>query len=356
MITKDDDKIDLMNLVKVIWDSKRLTLKVSGIGLAIGILIAWSIPNEYTASTKMLSETDNQTNTGNMGALANMVGISSSGATNGNNITPNIYPDIINSTPFLLDLFQIKVPFKNKEKEISLYDYMDKHQRKTWWKRGMEAPLLGLNWIMSIFKEKKENEETKKVINHKNLTHRQNIIATAISSRVKVSNSKNGIILIEVTMQDPEISAVITDSLVMYLQNYLVEYRTNKANRDLKYIQKLHDEARDVYYTAQQSYANFADTNLDIVMSGYRTRLDRLQNEMNLAYGVYNQVSQQLQIAKAKVQEETPAYTIIQPSITPLYPTSPNKTLIIIGFFFAAFFGSIIFSLSISFLRKQDKS
>ena len=41
-------------------------------------------------------------------------------------------------------------------------------------------------------------------------------------------------------------------------------------------------------------------------MLSYRAEQERLQNEMNLAYQVYTQVSQQLQMARAEVQEITP--------------------------------------------------
>lgn len=76
-------------------------------------------------------------------------------------------------------------------------------------------------------------------------------------------------------------------------------------------------------------------------MQSFRTEQERLQNEMNLAYGVFTQVSQQLQLAKAKVQEITPVYTVVQPATVPLRPAKPNKIMILIGFVFLAGVGSI---------------
>ena len=77
---------------------------------------------------------------------------------------------------------------------------------------------------------------------------------------------------------------------------------------------------------AQQKYARFMDGNQNIIMQSFRTEQERLQNEMNLAYGVFTQVSQQLQLAKAKVQEITPVYTVVQPATVPLRPAKPNKS------------------------------
>ena len=86
------------------------------------------------------------------------------------------------------------------------------------------------------------------------------------------------------------------------LQNYITDYRTNKARHDLAFTEKLFNEAQENYYEAQQKYARFMDGNQNIIMQSFRTEQERLQNEMNLAYGVFTQVSQQLQLAKAKVR------------------------------------------------------
>ena len=87
----------------------------------------------------------------------------------------------------------------------------------------------------------------------------------------------------------------------------------------------------------------------------YRAEQERLQNEMNLAYQVYTQVSQQLQMARAKVQEITPVYTVVQPATVPLQPAKPNKIMILIGFVFLAGVGSVGWILFVKDLLKGWK-
>ena len=65
-------------------------------------------------------------------------------------------------------------------------------------------------------------------------------------------------------------------------------------------------------------------------------RRRRLQNEMSLAYSLYNQTAQQLQLARAKVQESTPVYAIVQPATVPLKPSKPSKIMILVGCVFLA--------------------
>ncbi len=90
-------------------------------------------------------------------------------------------------------------------------------------------------------------------------------------------------------------------------------------------------------------------------MLSYRAEQERLQNEMNLAYNVYTQVAQQLQMAKAKVQEITPVYTVVQPASVPLRPAKPNKVMILIGFIFLAGVGSVGWILFVKDLLKGWK-
>ena len=109
------------------------------------------------------------------------------------------------------------------------------------------------------------------------------------------------------------------------------------------------------YESAQKKYANFVDANQNIILLSYRAEQERLQNEMNLAYQVYTQVSQQLQMARAKVQEITPVYTVVQPATVPLKPAKPNKLMILIGFMFLAGVGSVGWILFVKDLLKGWK-
>ena len=137
-------------------------------------------------------------------------------------------------------------------------------------------------------------------------------------------------------MQDPLVSATLTDTVMRNLQEFITQYRTDKARNDLAFTQRLFDEARDNYYEAQQRYARYMDQNQGIVRRSYLTEQERLQNEMNLAFNLYNQTAQQLQLARAKVQESTPVYAVVQPATVPLKPSKPSKIILLAGCIFLA--------------------
>ena len=51
---------------------------------------------------------------------------------------------------------------------------------------------------------------------------------------------------------------------------------------------------------------------------------------MQLKYNIYQQVVEQLQLAKAKVQERTPAFTIIEDATVPVKHSSRPKVVTLI--------------------------
>lgn len=338
-----EQEIDLIELAQKIWAERKLVFKACGIAAVIGIVVAFSIPKEYETKVTLAPETTGGKGiSGSMGALASMAGINLGGGGNGEDaLSPELYPNIVSSTPFLVELFNVNVVNKEGNINTTLFDYMDNHQKSTWWSYILSAPFKALGWTMSLVRGE-EKETGNNEVNPFNLTKDQQRIAEEISKSITSSvDKKSGVITLAVTMQDPLISAALTDTVMKKLQNYIIDYRTNKARHDLAFTEKLYKEAQDAYNKAQQAYAAYTDGNMNVVMARYKTEEERLQNEKNLAYNVYNQVAQQLQMSKAKVQEITPVYTVVQPAVVPLKPSKPSKPLILIGFVFLAAFGSI---------------
>lgn len=351
----EEQEIDLIELAQKVWAERKLVFKACGIAALIGVVVAFSIPKEYSTEVTLAPETVGKSGGGSMGALAAMAGINLGGSSGEDALSPELYPDIVSSTPFLLELFDVNVKDQKGRIDTTLYAYLDEYQRAPWWSAVISAPFKALGWTLSLFRDKEEVVKNAKADPFR-LNRDEAQVATALSKRISVSvDKKTGVTTLIVTMQDPLISACLTDTVMHCLQNYITDYRTNKARHDLAFTEKLYKEAKADYTEAQQKYANFVDANQNIIMLSYRAEQERLQNEMNLAYSVYTQVSQQLQMAKAKVQEITPVYTVVQPATVPLRAAKPNKMMILIGFMFLAGVGSVGWILFVKDLLKGWK-
>jgi len=345
--TVEEKEIDLLELANVLWQKKKFILKICLIGLIAGIIVAFSIPKEYSTTVVLAPEAKSST-TGNMGALAAMAGINLNQPSE-DAISPELYPNIAGSTPFIVGLFNVNVKDEKKEIDTNLYSYIDKDQSKTWWSYIFELP----SKLLGLFSSKKDITVQDTIdLKQIKLDREQSAIVENLKSRINVSvDKKTGVITLSSIMQSPEISAFVADTVTSYLQEYIINYRTQKARQDLAFNEKLYEEAKDDYYKAQQEYTTYTDRNQDIVSARYGATKERLQNEVTLAYGVYNQMAQQLQMARVKVQDTTPVYTIIQPPVIPLIPDKPKKKLIVIGFLFIAFVGSCTWILGKEFLQ-----
>ena len=147
-------------------------------------------------------------------------------------------------------------------------------------------------------------------------------------------------IIVSATFQDPEVAAIVADSTVAKLQEYIIDYRTRKAQEDCNYLDKLCKERKEEYHKAQQAYADFMDTNRNVILQRTQAEGTRLQNDMSIAFQIYSQVETQLQVARAKVQEAKPVFAIVEPATVPLSPSSPNKKVLVLIFIFLGFVGS----------------
>lgn len=335
----EEQEIDLMEMALKVWAERKWIIKMCGIAAVVGIIVAFSIPREYATTVTLAPESTGKTGTGGMGALASMVGINLSASNGGDALSPELYPDIVSSIPFMIDLFDVRVVDQKSRIDTTLYGYMLDYQRSPWWGAIMSAPFTALSWTLSLLKSEEE-EGAEHTVNSFRLTQKETAIVKALSNRIAVSvDKKSGVTTLSVTMQDPLISASVTDTVMRNLQHFITDYRTTKARHDLAFAEKLYRESKDNYEKAQAKYAAFVDGNKNIVQLSFRVEQERLQNEVNLAYQNYSQMSQQLQMAKAKVQEITPVYTVVQPASVPLRPVKPRKVMVLFGFVFMAFAG-----------------
>ena len=335
----EEQEIDLIELAKKIWDGRKLILKVCGWAVLVGLVVGFSIPKEYTANVTLAPESTagGKSMGGGLSALAGMAGINLGASQTADALSPELYPDIVKSIPFSIEMFEVKVTDMKGELNTTVYEYLKEHQKKPWWGYITSAPFKALGWVIKTIKGEKDEIKTVNTVDPFKLTNEQNDVISVLGKRISVQvDKKTSVIKISVTMQDPLIAATMTNEVMEKLQDYITEYRTNKARKDLEYTQKLYEESMQSYHEAQQEYAAYMDRNQNVSLRSAQTQQERLRNEMELAFNVYNQTAQQLQVAKAKVQEDTPVYTVVEAASVPLRATKPSKAMILIGFVFLA--------------------
>lgn len=333
----DELQIDWMGILRQILAIRKTLYKAAGVGLVIGILIAIGMPKQYTVSVTLSPEVSggNSGSSGLAGMAASFLGASAGSSSDALNAT--LAPDIVASTPFLLELLDARVVSQNQQIDTTLTVYLEE-EKSSWIGYVLKAPSMAIGGIKSLFSNDEEETTTDSTqmgaieLNPKDAAKIEGL-KKAILAEV---DKKTAITTLTVTLQDPKVTATMADTVVSKLQQYIIAYRTRKAKEDCEYLEKLYKERQQEYYKAQRNYAYYVDANSNMVFQSTMAERERLQNDMNLAYQVYSQVAQQLQVARAKVQEEKPVFAVVEPAVVPLQPSGTSRKVVVIGFVFLA--------------------
>ncbi len=322
--------LDVLRLL--IADKKKLCTYslISGI---IGVILAFGTPKVYKSTVTLAPEESGQGFAANASSLASMIGINLKIGQTGDAIYPEIYPDLIESTKFLVDLFPIKVTTQKTQETYTYQDYLQNHQKKAL----IEYPT---EWIGSVIRwlTDEEHDGVSKKPNPYYLTKDEYGIAMAINNKLECAvDKKTNVITITVTDQDPLIAATVADSVQIHLQRAITEYRTKKARVDLEYVDQLFAEAYNQYTLARKKYSRYYDANNNIILKSVQSEIDNLENDMQLKYNIFTQVAEQRQLAIAKVQERTPAFSIIQGACVPIKHSSRPKIITLAIWMFLGF-------------------
>lgn len=335
--TEDDDElqIDWMGILRQVLAIRKKLYKAAAVGVVLGILIALGTPKQYTVSITLSPEMGSSKSGSGLASMAASFLGGSIGSDSPDALNATLAPDIVTSTPFLLELFDARVVSQDKQIDTTFTAYLDE-QKSSWMGYVLKAPGMAISGIKSLFSEKKEKTET---IQEGTIELNEEDAAKLEGLRQQIMtdvDKKTAITTLSVTLQDPKVTATIADSVVSKLQQYITAYRTSKAKEDCQYLEKLYKERQQEYYDAQQRYARYVDANSNVVFQSTLAERERLQNDMNLAYQVYSQVAQQLQVARAKVQEEKPVFAVVEPAVVPLNPSGTSRKVIVLGFIFLA--------------------
>lgn len=218
---------------------------------------------------------------------------------------------------------------------MTLSIYLDE-ESSPWWSYVIGFPGMVIGGVKSLFTGGDEPisydkasqgaiELSKKEL--KKIETLKKMISASVDKKTSMTS-------VAVTFQTPRVAAVVADSVVKKLQEHIIDYRTSKAKEDCGYLEKLFKERQQEYYAAQQKYADYLDSHDNIILQSVRAEQERLQNDMSLAYQVYSQVASQLQVARAKVQEEKPVFAVVEPAVVPLEPSGTSRKVYVLVFIF----------------------
>ena len=331
-----DDEIDLLALAKTLWNGKRTVIISVISGAILGVAVALLSPKEYTASTVMVPQIgDSQSKLGGLGGLAALAGISLD-ANPGAELSPMIYPQIVSSIPFQMELMNTPLNFQEHAQPITLFDYYTKYSKSSVI-GSIKKYTIGLPGVIigAIKGKPKEislpGDSAQPVL----LTEDQYKIKKELDEIVSLDvNAKEGYLTLSTRMPEALVAAQLAKKAQDLLQLYITEFKIEKTKANLDFIQGRYDETKTEFEKAQVSLAVVNDRNKNFTSALPRIETDRIQTRYTIAFGVFQELAKQLEQAKIQVKKDTPVFTIVEPVTVPSEKSKPKKAIIVIIWIF----------------------
>ncbi len=360
----DEHEIDLLELAKTIWNKRMFILKVVGIGAFLGVIVALLSPKEYKSTSTLMPEYSTESQGGASSLLrqyGGLLGISGgSYNSNSNAIRVDLYPNIVQSTNFQMQLMQQPFYFSDLDTTATLFEYFTELN---------SAGILGFiaeytiglpGKILGAILSKKElmtsvpgSSEESLVLN---LSKEEFEVINTLRGKISASlDEESGIVSVTVTLPDNVAAAAVTEYTIRELTEYITEYRTEKVLRDLTFVEGQLATAEVRFEAAQLALAEFRDSNQGNLSARAQTDEQRLNSEYQIAFNLYNSLTQQYEEAKLKVQETTPAFKTLEPVQVPINDET-SGAMILIVFIMLSGIGSIGWILIMPFIEQFSTS
>ena len=350
---EQSDYINITEIVIKLINKKSTIYKSTLLGFTLGLVIAIFSANEYSSYSTFVPQLSSGLNSSSnpLTTLSSLAGLKRTDLNNdGVEISPLIYPLIIESVPYRLELLESKILYNDQK--ISVREFLLEKSTFNLIDFFNSYIVGGPKKIVGLLFQKKELETNNKSDIY-SITEQDNILFKKLNSLLKLTlNERDRFVTISTTHRNKTIPAQITKNAEIILQSKIIDYKVQYSKEILDYVSKEYNLKLGERNNLQDQIAIFKDRNININSSLYKNKLDRLTSELQILNVVCQQLASQLEDAKLQVNKETPVFTIIEPVTNPFEKSGPNRFIIIMLYTSIFLFLAISYALFESYILK----
>ena len=337
----EEQEIDLVELIQKMWINRWLIIKVTGVFVVLGVLVALFSAKVYTASCDIVPDTGKSGNS-KMSSLAALAGVNLGEGADVTALSPLVYQNIMNGTSFRKELMQTKIDFEKADKPVSFFDYYTSEEYN---KPGVfdyiKKYTIGLPFvILNAIRGEQPEPDYSAIGNSEGPTmetlskDEYNALKILEQCVALTLDNKNGYVTITTNMPEAVASAQLAQATVVLLQKYITEFKIAKVQSNLDFIQSRYNEAKKNFEDIQIRRAAFRDANTNTNKYSARVEAEKLDAEYTLAMNLYSELATQLEQAKIEVKKDTPILTVVRPVTIPYKKSKPARAKILLAFTF----------------------
>ena len=208
-----DFRVNLVERVRLLWNQRRLLTKAAGVGLIVGVLVAFVIPKEYRASVQLMPP-DNQSNAGMLAAaLAARVG--GGGAVSGLGATAGDLLGIKNSGALFIGILHSRTV---ADRLVQRFD------------------------LQKVYRARLEEDAREELAGNTMLSE----------------DRKSGIVTITVSDRDPKRVAAVAQAYVDELNGLVAELSTSAAHRERVFLEERLKQVKQELDRAAKEMSQFS--------------------------------------------------------------------------------------------------
>lgn len=346
-----EEQFDIVWLLKYLYAQRLFIAKVVGISTVLCMIICLCKPNKYTATASIIPVGSNTgVDLGGLNSLASLAGVNMGKSKAGVDIvTPDLYPKVAQSTPFLREIMNVQVPWTNPDTIMSFYEYARWDSLPSF-SDYVKMYTIGLpSTISSWFKSKSIVDAAVDVELPYVVYNRQERKAMGELLRIiKVDEDPiYSTVEVSVEAENPTQASILASSVVDLLQQEVIDHKTRRAKYMLDFIQERYNESTLEYENVRQLFFNYKDSHRNMIDERVNVEYQRLSDQYDLSYSILKSISSQLEQAKLAFMENTPVFSVVQPVVLPSSKSGPKMPIhIVVGLFLG-------FMISVGFLLGQ---
>ena len=250
-IYEEDYSIDLIELISKLRKSKIFIIKSTLIFTLIGIIYSLSLENNFKASSVFYPHyQNNEINTGQgLRSIAGLAGINL-GNTSTNNIPTALYPNIISSPDFKINILDSKINLNDTE--ITYREYLlNKKKNQLNLKKIILYPI---NLLSKLINKTNTNKslETNNIIQ---LSEEEYKLHENLSNLIFLElKEKQGFIQLSVKDNNPFIASQIAKTANDILQQKIINFKIKNINDTYKFIKTQLEVAKSKFLDIYLSF------------------------------------------------------------------------------------------------------
>ena len=298
-VEQEEEGIDIMAIIRNLWDGRKTILITLGIFVVLGLVAALTMKRAYTVQTVMVPQLNSRQNN-SLGSLAALMGIDLGVQASTADLSPLVYPEIVNSVPYRLELMHTPLHYKKVDHPISMFDYImggyDKPSVFAYIKRytiGLPGLIIG-----SLSKKPEEIVYNVESSGEGGEPVQRPIIVTVAEQKMLDVfgrivtldvNKKEGYLTLMVHGTEPIQTAELAMKAQQLLQDELTRFRIEKSESELKYVQERFNEIKKENDYYQEQLATINDRSQGLATTRDRIERDRVQAKYNVSNAIYNE-------------------------------------------------------------------